>query len=510
MSLYLGIDVSTQSVKCIVIDVNSGKIAAESNVRFGKDLPQYNSPDGFLPNPSVLIRRADPMMWVDGMELALERLAATGIDMSQIKGISGSGQQHGSVYLSDDLPEYAPEIPLPRQIRPYLSRSTSPIWLDRSTSSACGELNKKFGDFLIRQTGSPAAERFTGPQIRMFSQEHPQDYAKTKRIHLVSSFMASVLCGKDAPIDYGDGAGMNLLDLHSLDWNPEIAEFTAPGLLQKLPPAVPGNTIAGYLNNYFSKYGLTGGIPVVVWSGDNPSSLIGTGCFEPGVAGISLGTSDTLFMPMKHFHTDPGLCGHVFGNPAGGFLSLICFSNGSLARDKVREANHADWHYFDEVSMLESIPGNNGKLMLPYFEAESTPVVLNPSVVRNYENATAAEDIRAILESQMLSMRLHSNWIGEEIRCIRLTGGASGSPALQQIAADIFGAEVQTIQVTNSAGLGSAMRAASAVSGMSLTELAALFCQGQKAASPRAEFKPVYDRQLAEYQKLEERFTKAK
>ena len=44
------------------------------------------------------------------------------------------------------------------------------------------------------------------------------------------------------------------------------------------------------------------------------------------------------------------------------------------------------------------------------------------------------------------------------------------SPAIQQIAADIFGAEVETIDVSNSAGLGSAMRAASAVGKIPLKE----------------------------------------
>ena len=98
MELYLGIDASTQGVKCIVIDLCSGKITAESSVNFGKDLPQYNSPNGFLPHPDALVRHADPMMWVDGLELALERLRSTGVDMAEIKGISGTGQQHGSVY----------------------------------------------------------------------------------------------------------------------------------------------------------------------------------------------------------------------------------------------------------------------------------------------------------------------------------------------------------------------------------------------------------------------------
>jgi xylulokinase len=35
--------------------------------------------------------------------------------------------------------------------------------------------------------------------------------------------------------------------------------------------------------------------------------------------------------------TDPRGYGHVFGNPAGRFMSLICFKNGSLAREKIRD-----------------------------------------------------------------------------------------------------------------------------------------------------------------------------
>ena len=65
--------------------------------------------------------------------------------------------------------------------------------------------------------------------------------------------------------------------------------------------------------------------------------------------------------------------------------------------------------------------------MLAYFEPESTPPVLSPRVCRNYQEASAAEEVRALLESQALSLRLHSEWLGEKFRRIRLTGGASGS-----------------------------------------------------------------------------------
>ena len=87
MALYLGIDASTQSVKTIVI--NGESIIAESSVNFGKDLPSYGSPNGFLPNDDPRICRANPQMWVDALNLALERLADTGVDLAAIKGLSG-------------------------------------------------------------------------------------------------------------------------------------------------------------------------------------------------------------------------------------------------------------------------------------------------------------------------------------------------------------------------------------------------------------------------------------
>src|SRR5690606_41127850 len=46
---------------------------------------------------------------------------------------------------------------------------------------------------LVRITGSRAIERFTGPQIRKFWKTEPALYEKTRQIHLVSSFVASVL-----------------------------------------------------------------------------------------------------------------------------------------------------------------------------------------------------------------------------------------------------------------------------------------------------------------------------
>lgn len=486
MALYLGIDASTQSVKTIVIDGES--ILAESSVNFGKDLPGYGSPNGFLPNDNPRICRANPQMWVDALNLALERLADTGVDLAAVKGLSGSGQQHGSVYLDKDF---------------RFSRITSPIWMDRSTDSECRELVAQFGNRIQSDTGSPPIERFTGPQILKFYKDDPDAYRKTEHIHLVSSFLCSVLIGKSAPVDYGDGAGMNLLNLKTLQWDSPIAEFTAPGLLHKLPRPVPSNTIAGGLSDAFGRFGLRPRIPVVVWSGDNPNSLVGVGASEPGVAVISLGTSDTFFAAMREFRTDPHGCGHVFGNPAGGFMSLICFSNGSLAREKVKEASGVDWAFFDNDALQQTPFGNRGKLMLPYFSPESTPLVLKPGVRCNFTEANSAERIRALLESQALSMRHHSSWQGQAFTRIRVTGGASQSEGMRRILADVFQARIETISVTNSAGLGAAMRAANAVEGIPFPQLSDRFCRVAEVIEPDSTKRSMADARLKAFTDFE-------
>ena len=72
----LGIDSSTQSIKALVYDSDAGRVVTTVSVNFGKELPEYNCPDGFLPNDNVLVRQADPRLWVAGLEKVLEKLQA--------------------------------------------------------------------------------------------------------------------------------------------------------------------------------------------------------------------------------------------------------------------------------------------------------------------------------------------------------------------------------------------------------------------------------------------------
>lgn len=508
MSLYLGFDSSTQGLKAIIIDPARGEIVCSKAVNFSKDLPSYHCPGGVLENPDPLVKHADPLMWLAALDLILQRLQADGAPLARVAAISGDGQQHGSVYLNEKFPGLVagldPELELAGQLAPALARKSSPIWMDSSTGGECAELTAAVGARLQLFTGSPAIERFSGPQIRKFAQTEPDAYRNTARIHLVSSFLCSVLIGGDAPIDSGDGAGMNLLNLSTLRWDEEIAAATAPGLIDKLPKVDATPTVTGGLAAYFAKYGLRAGIPVATWTGDNPASLVGSGVFSQDTAVVSLGTSDTFFAAINPYRVDPAGFGHVFGLPSGGFMSLACFKNGSLARDRVRAEAGVDWNCFDVEAFETTTPGNQGRWALPWFEPEITPLVSRTGLRANFDFAAAAPavQIRAVVESQAMTLRRHSKWIGD-FNTLRVTGGGSNSAGILQTLADVFNATVETIATADSAALGAAMIAAHVAGGIRYASLADAFCPPTQTIRPRAEAARVHSDNMTAFGEFE-------
>lgn len=513
MSYSLGIDSSTQSCSALIIDVEQGTVVAEAAVNFGAQLPQYNATSGFIPEGKNGEVHSDPRMWLDALEILLDQLSGK-CDLSKVTAISGAGQQHGSVYLNDQWFEVVKNLQsnrsLSQQLDPIFSRATSPIWMDSSTGEECREIAEAVGGDAVvcAKSGSIAIERFTGPQIRRFYKNDPSGYDQTARIHLVSSFLCSVLIGADAAIDTGDGAGMNLVNINTWEWDKDLLDATAPGLLEKLPAVKSGATVAGKLSDFFvKKYGFSADVPVTIFTGDNPSSLVGMGASQPGKVVVSLGTSDTFFAAMPEVVADPAGCGHVFGNPVQGSMSLQCFVNGSLAREAVKDRFGYDWDQF--TAAFKNTPsGNDGNLMLPFYSPESSPrinltepVLSGSASFENWEEADAS--VRGCVEGQFLNMKQRTAWMGLHPEVIYLTGGASKNNAIAQVVANIFQTRVERLVVSGSVALGAAMRAASNSLGKPISALEAVFCQpdANSAMIPNVD-SGVYESTLKQFEQL--------
>ena len=466
---YLGLDCSTQSFTAIVLEQDgepaSTRILVEKSIHFDTTYPEFGTRNGVLPAGSG-VAHTPPQLWVRALEDILDALKKEGIPLQNIEAIGVSGQQHGSVYLNASAEKKLASLDftqgLAEQLENVYSRKTSPIWMDATTSEECREIAASLGgdDAVCALTGSRCFERFTGPQIRRFFKTEPKNYAETAHICLVSSFIPSLLAGKIISIDPGDGAGMNLMNISTRAWSLEALNATAPDLATKLLPVQESDSIAAGISAYFTaRFGFSPSCKILPGTGDNPASLVGLGLVSSGVIGVSLGTSDTLFTYMSSVHTDPGGASHVFGSPTGAYMAISVYKNGSLAREAVRTKHGLTWESFSNL-LGRTPPGNQGRVMLPYFDTEIIPRIGKPGVQRyGFSDQDVEAEVRAVIEAQMASMFLHSAWMGEKPSRIQATGGASNNREILQIMANVFGVPVMRQETSNSAALGAAIRA---------------------------------------------------
>lgn len=458
----------------------------------------------------------------------------------------GCGQQHGSVYwkTKSELEKLktgnnTKDSSLVDLLKSSFSRIDCPIWMDSSTTDECQLLEKAVTDAqnLFQITGSKAYERFTGSQIMKVAKKTSEIYQQTECIQLISNFLASILLGEYAPIDLSDGSGMNLLDIRQHKWSKECLNACGDDLEKKLSDKlVYPRTSLGTIAKYFiDKYGFNDQCQIVSCTGDNPSSYYALAS-DPKTVVISLGTSDTVMasIPASAMPKE-ALDGHLLVNPLTAnpetnlLMLLLCFKNGSLVRERVREEiSSKDWKSMSE-SIGKTSPGNDGFLGFFYDDHEILPQNIQGRFYFNsndeqIDNLEPANKARAVLESQSLAKRLYLKKanvdLANNVDRIVITGriifkestlksfslflgGASVNTDLAQIIADIFAKPVYAAVVPNSGALGGALRAVDVINKKPNSTSSTVECV--VVAQPRQEYTKLYDDLLVRYSKLEDK-----
>ena len=479
----MGLDCSTQSmtISLYKFDLNKKLFISTkytTNINFDKDLKEFGTTNGYIINPNNKLEVTAPtLMFVKALDIGLNKLVELKSPFNNIVCISGSGQQHGSVYWKNGslkvLKALNVNYSLYDNLKNCFAIQNGPIWMDSSTTNECRNLENICGgpQKLSDISGSVAYERFTGNQIAKIYKNNMDIYNNVERISLVSSFIASILVEDYANIDVSDGSGMNLLDIKKKEWSDILLNGTAKDLGNKLGNPVNSYDIIGNIGEYFiKKYGFNKDCKICSFSGDNPCTLAGLMVSKSNDICISLGTSDTLFALTKT--PKPGLLGSVLCSPVhkDAYMVMLTYKNGSITREKIRDINgYNNWNEFDKAlfdSNLNGGSGNNGNMGIYYIEPEITPTRqatiircdLNNNIIKKFNNN--ATDIRALIESQFIGMRLHSHNIGvTNVGRIIATGGASKNKSILKIMSDVFGCDVFVAETSDTATKGAALRA---------------------------------------------------
>jgi len=404
--LVAGVDSSTQSVKIVIREANTGELVREGRAAH---------PDG---------TEIDPTLWSSALNTAISN--AGGLD--GVDAISIAGQQHGMVALDSDG----------AVIRPAL------LWNDTRSAQAALDLNAEQGGNaqISRKVGSVLVASFTASKLRWMADHEPQNAVKVAAVALPHDWLSWQLQGgKDLNklfTDRSDASGTGYFDPTTSHYREDILRLALRHDSEiVLPTIIAPNKFGGATQS---------GIPIAAGAGDNAGAALGLQA-QPGDVVISLGTSGTAFAVSDTPTHDSTGAVAGFADATGRFLPLVCTLNAARILDA---ATRILGKTHDEVGALalSSIAGAHGLTLLPYFEGERTPNRPDATGVfsgMNLNNSNPADIARAMIEGMMCGLTDAVDALialGVSVNRIVIIGGAAKNSAIPVIASALMGREV--------------------------------------------------------------------
>jgi len=497
MALLCGIDIGTSATKALLC-TERGRVLATASVEY----PVHTPRPGWS--------EQEPEDWWRATIKTIGAVCRKAKKKpSQIAAVGLSGQMHGSVFVDKSG----------RSLRRAL------LWNDQRTAAQCEQIEKRAGGRkqLIQMVSNVALTGFTAPKILWVRENDPRTYGKTRKILLPKDYIRLRLTGQYAT-EVSDASGTLLLDVKKRAWH--------RGLLGKLdidgdllPPVHESTEVTGTVSAEAARLtGLKAGTPVVGGAGDQPAGAVGNGIVRAGIVSATLGTSGVVFAHSDHpvpnragnlqsfCHAVPGKwC--VFGCmlSAGGSLQWL---RNTLWADEVRAATKAKRdpgalypRIIDEAATAP--PGCESLLFLPYLTGERCPHP-DPNARGAWVGLSVRHGrghmVRAVLEGITFGMRDQIELMrtgGLKIRQVRASGGGAASDFWRQMQADMYHADVVTVNTQEGGALGVALMAAV---GTGLYASVPEACQAAirvaKPLKPDRKTARVYDRLYPVYRSL--------
>jgi xylulokinase len=439
-AMYLGIDCGTQGLKVILLDQGRGVIASASE--------SYELIEG-LP---AGFKEQDPQIWVDALEASVAKLLKQSADLSALKGIGVSGQQHGLVVLDKDK----------KVIRP------AKLWCDTSTQAQCESILQRSNGQYITEIGNGLPPGFTASKLLWLKENEKENYDRIAHFMLPHDYLNFYLTG-EIKAEAGDASGSGYFNVKDRCWSEKALSWIDPqrDLKECLPELIEARDAVGTVRSELAdSWKMPKDVLVSSGGGDNMMGAIGSGNVSNGCVTVSLGTSGTLFSYNDKPVIDPQSEVAAFCDSTGAWMPLACTLNVTATTEMIRKGFFEGHSVQDFDQKISEIPaGSDGLFLLPYLEGERLPnIPEGTGVLMGLRDKTANPYhlARAAMEGVTLGLdygmqRFKS--LGVQAAEVRLIGGGAKSPIWRQICADIFNLPIVCLTTEEGPAMGAALQA---------------------------------------------------
>jgi xylulokinase len=386
-----GIDSSTQSVKVVVRDADTGEL-----VRTWR----HPHPDGTSIDPRELLRA------LDGAHEVLDGVAA----------ISVAAQQHGMVALAADG-------------NPVVDAQ---LWNDTKAAPDAADLVAEAGgpQAWADAVGSVPLAAFTISKARWLQRTDPAAAGRVARMMLPHDYLTWYLrsWAGEPTTDRGDVSGTGYWSPATGEYRTDLLEL-ALGRVPDLPHVAAPHDIVGETPR---------GVVLAPGTGDNMAAALALD-LQPGDVAISLGTSGTAFAASNIPSADGTGLVAGFADATGAFLPLVCTLNAARVMDATARLLECT---LDELGALaaQAPPGSEGLVLIPYLDGERTPNLPDARgslAGMTRSNMTPANLARSAVEGMLCGLADAVDAlrdVGVQPQRIIVIGGAAVNPIVPHVA----------------------------------------------------------------------------
>ncbi|MFW9848613.1 MAG: FGGY-family carbohydrate kinase [Candidatus Thorarchaeota archaeon] len=352
--------------------------------------------------------------------------------------------------------------------------------------------------------------RKTVNKLMWFIENKPALFKKAHKFVHLDAFINNRLCG--ALVSDPANARFGPIDHDTLKWSEELCEATGIPVDKLVDIGEPSSIIGEISKDAAKATGLRPGTLVVMGSGDQQCSALGTGTIKTGIVKATTGTGTFIITHTDEHIEDPYV---MFSNPAaipGKWILEGVIPGTGLAykwyRDQYCQSEMAlaaktDQDVWDiiETSAATIPAGSDGLVVFPF-------MAYNKGIFYNLGfGHTKAHIARAIMEANGYGIRMYlemmEGMLDLEFDELRIDGGGANSSLWRQIQADCANKTVVLPKSKDSTVIGAAMlgTVGTGVYG-SYEEAVSNMFSIEERREPIPENHAIYEQQYTIYNKL--------